>query len=138
PVRIRVFRRFLPRLRKPLAPFSAKAGAMIRPLHPHTRPQRTFDPDAVSKEARECGYEPQDWPVRKIFIGLPFLFLLLAIALGGAALVMRGMAPPWPTMAASEAAFRLNPPGPRLDTHQRLDRTLRETRQLGNLAKAPV
>lgn len=111
---------------------------MTGDLHPYARSQRTFYTGSVSVEARECGYESSDWPVRKVAIGSPGLFLLVLAALGTAGAAVACLSPHWATSTAAGAAGNANIPQPRLQTDPRRDRELLEREQRDRLSHAPV
>lgn len=109
---------------------------MIRDLHPHTRPQRTRDPESVDSHARELGFEPQDWPAGRVLRGAPALALLLGVALGGAAFAISVLRPDRP-VAPIHGQPPKTPP-PRLQPHPESDLRRLYARQDGNLQAAPV
>lgn len=111
---------------------------MIRDLHPHARPQRTFDARSVSVEARECGYEPSDWPVRKVAIGSPGLFLLVLAVLASAGGAVAWLSPHWIASTTAGALENANIPQPRLQIAPRRDRELVENAQRDRISHAPV
>jgi hypothetical protein len=109
---------------------------MIRELHPHTRPQRTENPEQVDEAARKLGYEPQDWPVGKIARGLATLFLILGLVAMAAAPLVRKLGPDWRTSSALVAARDFKVPGPRLESRPGLDRAILDVRRRQHLNQA--
>lgn len=110
---------------------------MIRDLHPHTKPQRTRNPEHIDPRARDLGYEPRDWPVAKVAIGLALLLLFLVVTALGARPLMHGIGPGWPTESALAAHQHFIAPGPQLETAPRLDRERLEAAQQAALHAAP-
>ena len=111
---------------------------MIRAMHPHTRPQRTRSPEEVSDAARELGYEPRDWPARRVAEALAALAAILALSLAAVALFIGVAAPSRRPLDAAPAAARFRSPAPPLEAEPGRDRALLDASQQRRLERPPA
>ncbi|VWX47353.1 hypothetical protein [Novosphingobium sp. 9U] len=110
---------------------------MIRDLHPHTRPQRTRNPDHVGAHARKLGFEPRDWPVKPIAWGFVALLTFVGVVALGMGALVRWLQPSWPKTSALVAARQFRSPAPPLESAPRIDREHLDAAQVANLRRAP-